>query len=100
MEIKAIVDYSASAPVVGPKIGKRLCVWNHKNHVSILQRAGTKMEGGKFVINTSFSIPSIYKYTGPTKYTKPTKPTESTEPTKYTIPTLPTKPTELLCKFL
>lgn len=56
---EAIIDCGASAPVIGPKIEKKLEVWKRRNRVSVSQGDGTKLKGGKFVANTTFSIPSI-----------------------------------------
>ena len=54
--VNAVVDCRASAPIIGPKIAKRLGVWKRRKKIKIQQGDGSNIKGGKYVINTQISI--------------------------------------------
>ena len=55
LTVKAIVDCGASAPIMGPRIAKRLGVWRKAHKLDIHQGDGSKLRGGRYVANTRFS---------------------------------------------
>lgn len=84
LEIEAIVDCGASAPVVGPKVAKRLGVWKRRNQVSISQGDGTKLKGGNFVVNTTFSIQKFTPFSQLQPSSQP-QPQPSSQPHKFAL---------------
>ena len=53
-EVEAIVEYTASAPVVGKRLAKKLGVWKSARKVDVVQGNGSRLSGGNFIVNTSF----------------------------------------------
>ena len=56
MEVEAIVDSGASAPVVGERVAKKLGVWKRARKVRVKQGDGSHLSGGNFVINHWFQV--------------------------------------------
>ena len=55
-EVEAIVDCTASAPVVGKRLAKKLGVWKRARKVNVRQGDGSHLSGGNFIVNTSFKV--------------------------------------------
>ena len=54
--MEAVVDLGAIAPIVGPKIAKRMGVWRHVKKICVKQGNSPNMKEGKFVVNSCFSF--------------------------------------------
>ena len=54
MDVEAVIDTGATAPVVGPKIAKWMGVWKWAKSIRVKQGDGSFMKGGKFVVNLQF----------------------------------------------
>ena len=59
MNVEAVIDPSATAPVVGPKIAKRMGVWKRAKSIRVKQGDDSFMKGGKFVVNSQFSFTAL-----------------------------------------
>lgn len=53
--MEAVIDIGSAAPVVRPRVAKRLGVWKRAK-LTLRQGDETRMKGSKFVVNTSFSF--------------------------------------------
>jgi len=55
-EVDAIVDCTASAPMVGERLVKKMGVWKRAKKVNVNQGDGSNLSGENFVINISFQV--------------------------------------------
>lgn len=55
--VKAVVDTTATTPVVCKGIAKRLGIWRRAQKAALRQYDGSRVKGDKVVLNTSFVIP-------------------------------------------
>ena len=57
--VHAVIDTAASAPVVGKSIASKMGIWKRAKRVRVRQADQSKVRGGKYIVNSSFTASII-----------------------------------------
>ena len=55
--VEAVIDSGATGPVVGRTVAIRMGIWKRATKARIRQADRSHIRGGKYVVNSSFTIP-------------------------------------------